>query len=566
MIAILISWLVALIVFESFGKMIIRLCDNHHQDNYGRGDVFFIGFSIVGAILVLVSLWMPLTGYTLLALVAFSVIFFVYDFIIKKTLNPFKTIRLKFKSLSLLYKILIVLTILVLLVLSLLPPLLYDTGLYHWQAMKWIETYPVVPGLGNIHGRFGFNSSALLLHSVFSMQDIFGSRIFGLNGLLFLVLFSWIVFRLKEMKFIPQLALFLLVFVLLRYYDVFIASPNTDLMPAILVVYLFLRAIFNSGSLRTTPLLYLLLPVFIITLKLSQIPICLFCLFVLIGLIKNKQYKTILSFVILSGFIFIPWCVRTTYITGYPIYPYPAIDLFHFDWEMPLSLVEREKNWVLASARMVSVGEMDSTPFIEWGKFCLMYYFYCFKTVFFTLCLAGISPLVVFYGIKCKWIKSRLVVCFWLMAVLGTLFWMMTAPNARFGLGFILVAALGPFLMFSNNRKETTFKTIPAFLLLFSLVFFLNLSFKIIKNVKGEISYQSLLYKPQTFDSCIKISPDDYATHTINGITIYVPTQGDQCFDQALPCSPGYCYPDSLEMRGKSIKEGFRVKKLKTKN
>jgi len=30
-------------------------------------------------------------------------------------------------------------------------PLSYDTGLYHAQNIRWIETYPLVPGLGNLH-------------------------------------------------------------------------------------------------------------------------------------------------------------------------------------------------------------------------------------------------------------------------------------------------------------------------------------------------------------------------------------------------------------------------------
>ncbi|EMO63800.1 hypothetical protein LEP1GSC133_1179, partial [Leptospira borgpetersenii serovar Pomona str. 200901868] len=37
-------------------------------------------------------------------------------------------------------------------------PFAYDSGLYHIQSIKWIQEYSVVPGLANLHGRFGFNS------------------------------------------------------------------------------------------------------------------------------------------------------------------------------------------------------------------------------------------------------------------------------------------------------------------------------------------------------------------------------------------------------------------------
>src|SRR5882762_1854634 len=38
----------------------------------------------------------------------------------------------------------------------------YDTGLYGAPSVRWIQTYPAVPGLANLHGRLGFNSSVFL--------------------------------------------------------------------------------------------------------------------------------------------------------------------------------------------------------------------------------------------------------------------------------------------------------------------------------------------------------------------------------------------------------------------
>lgn len=34
-----------------------------------------------------------------------------------------------------------------------------DTGIYHAQAIRWIETYPAVAGLGNLHSHLAFNSN-----------------------------------------------------------------------------------------------------------------------------------------------------------------------------------------------------------------------------------------------------------------------------------------------------------------------------------------------------------------------------------------------------------------------
>ncbi|MEO0561266.1 MAG: hypothetical protein AAF125_04085, partial [Chloroflexota bacterium] len=42
---------------------------------------------------------------------------------------------------------------------AILQPVRYDTGLYQIQSFMWTNTYPIVPGLGNLHGRLAFNNS-----------------------------------------------------------------------------------------------------------------------------------------------------------------------------------------------------------------------------------------------------------------------------------------------------------------------------------------------------------------------------------------------------------------------
>src|SRR5689334_5571318 len=42
---------------------------------------------------------------------------------------------------------------------SMLPPQAYDTGLYYLNTIRWIHSFPIVPGLGNLHGRLAFNQS-----------------------------------------------------------------------------------------------------------------------------------------------------------------------------------------------------------------------------------------------------------------------------------------------------------------------------------------------------------------------------------------------------------------------
>ena len=68
----------------------------------------------------------------------------------------------------------------------------YDTGLYHLQAVKWAAHYPAVPGLANLHYRFGYNNS---VHLFAAYTDAFWEGVAAhiANGfLLLLALCQWL--------------------------------------------------------------------------------------------------------------------------------------------------------------------------------------------------------------------------------------------------------------------------------------------------------------------------------------------------------------------------------------
>ena len=41
--------------------------------------------------------------------------------------------------------------------------ILYDLGLYYLKMIRWIATYPIVPGLANLQGHLGFNQPGFLI-------------------------------------------------------------------------------------------------------------------------------------------------------------------------------------------------------------------------------------------------------------------------------------------------------------------------------------------------------------------------------------------------------------------
>ena len=56
---------------------------------------------------------------------------------------------------------------------SMLHPKNWDSGLYHFNKIRWINSYPVVPGLGNLHGRLAFNQSFFAYVAVLNFYPFF---------------------------------------------------------------------------------------------------------------------------------------------------------------------------------------------------------------------------------------------------------------------------------------------------------------------------------------------------------------------------------------------------------
>ena len=58
---------------------------------------------------------------------------------------------------------------------AMLTPGNYDSGLYHLNAIRWTNEYPLVPGLGNLHGRLAFNSSFFTYVAALNLDPLFGT-------------------------------------------------------------------------------------------------------------------------------------------------------------------------------------------------------------------------------------------------------------------------------------------------------------------------------------------------------------------------------------------------------
>lgn len=440
----------------------------------------------------------------------------------------------------------------------------FDSGLYHVQSIKWINEYKVVPGLGNIHGRFGFNPSIFLLTALTSWGDWLKQELYTINFLTFLVMMIYLgkLFLMENKgEKLSLWSLFLLLSGIIMIRAKGLSTPSPDFIFIALSFFVFIRfleLIRKGHKIKTGTYLVLIWSIaFILTVKLSAIPLAILGIMLWYQFSKQESYNFLKLF--LGGIIILlPWLIRNVIITGWLVYPFPALDLFSFDWKIPLEDVIIEKKIITGFARTFISGEelvaadlslRDWFP-LWWNRIGLLQ-----KAVFSLSLIAPVFLMLKyilsskrkdFYGPK----FNLFGICF--TAFAGVLFWLIMAPNWRFGVPFLIFAAASPLWW-----KEYYFKlSIPRFsfyLILFFILGFTNR--KELGQVLDDVVNKDRLYWPQKLPI-----PSNFklASYRVGSVRVYYPEQGDRCMDYPLPCTNFEL--DDLVLRGKGIENGFKRK------
>lgn len=176
---------------------------------------------------------------------------------------------------------------------SMLPASDYDSGLYHFNAVRWINSFPIIPGFGNLHGRLAFNQSFFSYVEALNFYPLFGHGRSIANSFLwllsFLTLFEVILPVLRDKclfgKSSPlQWATALFCVPSLVYWALSsrgIQSPSPDLTSSLLqmvIFVIFCRIVaafaddFNIS--RNDSVILLFLGATTITIKLSNLAFC----------------------------------------------------------------------------------------------------------------------------------------------------------------------------------------------------------------------------------------------------------------------------------------------------
>ena len=281
--------------------------------------------------------------------------------------------KTKFQSLKPINYLLLIPFVFVLILNALLPPQHGDSQGYHFLTALWIETYKIIPGLANIHGRFGFNSSFFTSTAAFSFTKISGQAIYSVNVVFIGMFYGWLLNRVFTIKNYWYQSIYLIV-ALFMFRALFIGmnSPMPDSIASIIVVFIFIRLIEDATNikniLKAETILIICLAAFALTVKLNTVPLILPAIYLFICKQLYKEKKIVLLLSVIIAIIVLPWLIRNYIISGYFAYPVAFTGFLHPEWQIPLEALKFDKILINNGPKLISEDweMLDQLTFFEW--------------------------------------------------------------------------------------------------------------------------------------------------------------------------------------------------------
>jgi hypothetical protein len=454
----------------------------------------------------------------------------------------------------------------------------HDTGMYHAQAVKWINEYGTVYGLGNLHYRLAFNSSWFYLAAFFDILSFDGRTAHVINlvpyTLVLLICLSGLYNLFKKDISVSHILKCLLALPICAapfLTIVFLPSLSPDFVVAVFILYALILTVDyceereisvsgQTGRQGETYILLLCLCLFLPTVKLTSLPVLLFAFFVAFKA-ENRKIKLLLTSCLVGALILLPFLLGNVILSGYLVFPFPQIDLFSFDWKVPYQVADNVrrsiKYFAIYPGIEGGIGAVAGMSTLEWiqswlaraGGKVINYW-----TV--TALLLTIMFLVMCF-------VRRLRLCLNILAIqtillIAIVYWFFSAPAYRFGIGWIwafIILAYGNCIYLVLQAVSQRFvEYVVRGTLVVIIVALMNLllirwdSFELLSK---DSSY--LLFKVRALPSekmkAVKIH---------EGLVIHVPLK-ERGWNAELPSSPYVNY--NLQLRANTLEKGFRAAK-----
>ncbi|MEX0325789.1 MAG: hypothetical protein AB3N33_06850 [Puniceicoccaceae bacterium] len=460
---------------------------------------------------------------------------------------------------------------------AMLHPMNYDAGLYFLNSIRWNNSYPIVPGLGNLHARLAFNQSFFTYVAALNLHPFFGHGRSVANSFLMLLTIGTALHQLRPIlarparimelapaQWVPPLfVLPVLGFLCLFSKD--LPSPSPDLAVELLLITLFLlfsRLWANYLKEKQMPIGEAFVLVFLtattMTLKLSGLfaSSLIAGLTVLAVLTSGRQrWRTGLVLILPAGLILLIWMVRGVMTSGAPLFP-STIGYIETSWSIPREAIREEAQIITSWAREPWTDHKEVIGNWNWfGKWLdRMGHFpvqVLYPTAYFLVLLLGNRLLFRDRqtgppGMRPGWSVLPSI----LLASL--VFWFFTAPDHRFAraLFFLLpVSAIIPLAARLHERYHGR-----KFLAALGILFLTANAHFLAWTVTHPERFFLISY--EGWHPIIEVPMQ--ARTTDSGLEVNLPVTGQQSYDAPLPSTPYFNRHLQLRRDG-DLSSGFTV-------
>ena len=448
----------------------------------------------------------------------------------------------------------------------------YDSDLYHAQSIRWIEEYRAVKGLGNIHVRFAYNSSFFALSALYSMKFLTGRSLHAVNGFMAFLLWTQVlsVFDLhgrSKKTVVTDLArLGAFYYLTVIYSDIVAPASDYAIMCVVFFIIIKWLELLERGEEAAAPYALLCVAgVYAVTLKLTAGLILILLARPVSMLVMRRRWKETAFYLGLGIVTVVPWLARTVILSGYLLYPFPALDLFDVDWKIPAAEAALDAAEIRTWGRGINNAALVDLPvsawFGEWFQEML-------PAVGKALVAADAVCLPIFVILLVRQFHradrtpagrlrtGQLLVLATVLASYG--FWQFSAPLLRYGYAYILLVVmitsgiLCDYLIKSfdkRQKKDMIRKTVVFGMVVlwgFSAVKLVSLA----RYMYGESGKKAYVWQ------------QDYGRYALEryeagGVTFYYPADGDRTGYDHFPSIPRQV---PVLFRGDSVGDGFYPK------
>ncbi len=348
----------------------------------------------------------------------------------------------------------------------------WDTNMYHLNLVRWINEYPAVPGLANLHYRFGMNSAFLRYAALWNNGFLHGKAAWVTPGFFELVAVAqWLgILVCRRGPLVARAFALLTMPFFLSAFGAISASLYYDTFSQTAILVLVMIALQTWAS-NATPsweqtrggcfvilclagLSFACKPIGAMSLLVAgSATLIVFFLFR-----RQEGARWILESVRCLGLptlLVVGFIAINLIVSGWPAFPAPVARV-PVDWALPTSMAELNYNLIKGYARMPTDDCVRAAKMDFWS------WFPSWKSQFDTSSLkpvlllsAFVFPAYLYSTFGRRWGHRR-----WLETALLTLaaanlaFWFIAAPGLRFGNGFFWCAMALLVAFWLNSQTE----------------------------------------------------------------------------------------------------------------